>query len=539
MNAKLAACWILTVALAAGGGALWERSRHPEGSPAARPEGSRGASGHTSQAPSAEGQAFPQENVRPGASSAPSPHAPASTSAAVTPQDVERLLAQARAALQAKDLKAFSDPFLALLDAGEPAYAGLAGLFPELMKEMRSQEFMQDPANMEAVQEFYTGFMTRAPKLGGLMDALLVRPGEPDQATGFALQLWQMGAKSTLPRERQVQILMAMLRKEPEAGEEDAGMGNSYMAAGILLGKLKASEALPEVEKLALEGSQQMAWAIPQAIAQMGGPEALASLRRILDKAQDPQTRQMLLSSLAQMKDANPLLWEMAEKSEDAQERAVAFRGLASRPENLERILATLQTPGLDEQDRMSLLQGVVSGSSRNPAAKEALWKLYESTPSLQNALFQQLAAQGDARAKGMVSEQMRAGTLSEETAGMLGMLAQQDRKWARENAETFRGLVSSASSARTRVGAFQALAVVDRPGAVQGLMAVFSRLSEEERMGMTRQLQYQGGKEGREALQRIAGQDTSERVRKMAAASLKEGSGVGMAVGIEVDPAP
>ncbi len=527
MNVKLIACWALTLALAAAGGAFWERSHQPEGSPAAPVAAAvEGKPEASSQTPSAEIQALRQEIARLKAGQAPSGGtAPVPATTAVKPQDVERLLAQARDGLKAKDFRAFSEPFLALLDAGEPAYAGLMALIPDLVSMQEDPAFMQDPANMEAVQEFYAAFLPRAPKLGGLMDALLSKPGEPDGATDFALQLWQMGAKSALPRETQVHTLLALLKKGEGAGDGRESMA-SYLAATLLLGKLKAAEVLPEVEKLALESGQRMAWAIPQALAQMGGPEALASLKRILDKSQDEQARMMILSSLMQMKDAGPLLWELAEKSEDPQERSMALQGLAAKPENLDRILAKLRESGLNEQDRQSILRGVVAASRQNPAAKEAVWRLYDADPALQPALLQQMAFQGDVRARGIISEQMRAGRLSEELSLSLGSLASMDHKWARENAESFRSLVASSPSQNIRATAFQALCQVDRPGAVQSLLQVFHRLPEEERMGTVAQL-LQGGREGREALQGIAAQDPSPTVRAAAAAALKGGNGM------------
>ena len=212
------------------------------------------------------------------------------------------------------------------------------------------------------------------------------------------------------------------------------------------------------------------------------------------------------------------------------------LQGLAAKPENLDRILSKLKESGIDEGEKQSLLQGIVAASHRNADAKEAVWKLYDAEPSLQKTLLQQMAFQGDARAKGIVTDQLRSGRLSDELVMSLGNLASMDRKWGRENADAFRGLLSSAATPTVRSGAFQALAQVDRPGAVQGLMAVFNRLSETERIASAQQLQYGGGKEGREALQGIAVRDPSEQVRKAAEAALGGGS-AGAVGGFGVGP--
>ena len=431
----------------------------------------------------------------------PVPAAPSAPT--VPPAD---LLARAKAAMESSDGDAFLDACLALLDAGE---AGSPAMI-ELLKENGPwPAFLQLPLNREASKRWYREQILRAPMLGSLADAILSRPGPPDKATAFALDLLDNDAPSSLSRDRQVQLLMG-IAKSPLEGMEPEFQRMRQMALGALLGKLKASEALPEVERMYSQASDQERWGLAYAIGNT--PGGVASLRRLLEGETDPDTRRQLLQALGRSPDreANDLLWEQAPASGPG-----AWYLLASRPENLQRILQQVRTPSVPPQDREAMLNALAAASQSSRETREALWGMYDGDPSLRDALLQRMLDCKDKRAAGILADRLRTGQVTEELSRSFWNL---DARTVRENQDALRSLASSAPSVQTRVNAYAALRKVDPQAALDACLSGFSRMGEPERVGLLQNLWGQAGGDGkaRAAIERAVEGDPSGQVRSL-----------------------
>jgi HEAT repeat protein len=440
-----------------------------------------------------------------GAQVPPAPDAP----------DVDALLTKAQVAFQAKDAQALGDALLALLDAGEAAYPALITLMKDLGNP-NNMEWLNNPENRKLIQKFYLGFMTRAPKLGGLVDAILSREGEADGATQFALGMMEMGAQSNLPKDRQAALLLGMLRKA--TASNDPEMQSMMWQAASALGSLKAKEALPELEKLVLESSDQNRWGLVNAIGGMGGPEAAASLRRILEKNEDDPSRMQLIGMMgpSQDKEITAMLWELLEKEQGQGTRAQLLQALGSRPGSLDRITQQLKSPQLSDQDRQYLLSGLAAGATGSKEQKQAVWNLYESEPAIRDDLLQAMLSHRDPKATQILVDRLRTGQVTDKLAMGFSSL---DTKTLKENADALRNLTGNMSTPLpVRTHAFQGLYKVDRPGALNAIMTGFPQLPETERAQVAQYIAYCGGQaEAKAVLAGIASSDPSEQVRQIA----------------------
>ena len=424
-------------------------------------------------------------------------------------------MARVRAASEAKDAQAYAEAFLALLDAGEAVHPALIALMNSLEDEdSGDMDWLNAPENRELAQKFYLGLMTRAPRLGGLLDAILSREGEGDGALQFAISLMEMGAPSQLPKDRQAAVLLEVLRKA--AAANDPGSHGMMEQAAQALGSLKSKEALPEIERLVLESPDRTRLKLVKAIISMGGPEATASLKRLLERAGDASTRAQIIGALGMSRDPamNTLLWELSEKEVDPELRPALLGALAGRSENRDRIIQQLRGPQLGKRDRQALIGGLVLGIGQGD--KKALWSLYESEQGIQDDLLQAMLMGRDPKATQILAQRLQAGQVTETLAAGFRFL---DTQTLRENAEPLKALVAGpATPLAIRRNAFVSLYKVDRPRALGAVMAGFPRLSEGERMEMVQCVGgFAQGPEGKAVLEDIAARDPSEAVRQAA----------------------
>ncbi len=506
----------LGIALAAAGG--WYRARQSSLAPAATGE----RAGDTA-APS---ETLQEENARlrrEVASLKAQIHNPATrlslgeaapgTSAAfpeVAAMPVEDLLAKAQAALKAGDADAFVDAFDALMAAGEGAYPGLIALIQDIGEDW---SIFRSAKGREAGQRFHRNLIIRAPRLGGLLDAILLRDGKRDQATQFALTLFQQGTPSGLPRERQIERLLALL----SGPMDDAGRGHQlrWMTANVLAAQLKAVEALPALEKLYLEAPEGERDILLRAWP-ASGPECTASLRRLLDRSLDSRDRSTMIRNLGRIEgvEANEILWTIAQRRDNASDREAALAALATRPENLDRIVQQeMKNPQTTSQQRERLLWSLMQSGQSDKAAKQRLWELYDNDPALRDDLLKGFLGYQDPRAKQMLGDALRSGRVSDTMARHLEML---DTALLRERASTLKAMASNPqASLEARVGSYDALARVDRPAATEALLNGFAGLPEVDRINVLLQVGSGADEATMARLRRLAESDPSPKVKE------------------------
>ncbi len=447
---------------------------------------------------------------------------------------VETLVAQAQAALQARDIQAFSDAFLALLDAGDPAIPAVIELM-QAMGDKDNQAWLNNERDHpNALRKFETAFMARAPKLGSLADAILAREGELDNATAYALDLIEMGARSRLPRERQAALLLAVLRKADASGfgGPEGPWEFKSQAARILLGNLKAREALPEIEQMVLDRPGGNNGALLMGIAELGGPEAAASLRRILEgNAEIPPWHITNALEVCEGKEANDLLWEIAGKKTDKDSFLAAMNALSARDENLDRIVQVLRDLPIGGTDRSNLLMWLIN-RGKSKAREQAIWNLYasEQEPARQEEMLQAMFVVDDHNSTTPLDPKLTEAMVRRLQSGQLGWRAAQyleelDPKILREHAAVLRTLTADhAPGTYVRYYSFSGLFQVDRQGALDALMTGFSGLPDQDRISVIQSVGNKicYGPEARAVLEGIAANDPSQKVRDAASQFLK-----------------
>jgi hypothetical protein len=486
----LAAC--LT---AFAGSALW----HLRGNPAPELPVAR-------QEPGPQSRAMP----RPEAVATPSasPVLPARPPAPTAPK-TEPLETQAREALRAADAGALGDALLALMDMGDEA---IPALIP-LLQEAFEADWFQD-------KRFFLGVLQRGPRLGGLMDALLAREGAPDRATEFALNLTQVGARSRLPAEGEAAALLALLRRSLGSDAERAGLVLSK-AAGILLGGPRGKEALPEIERLIVTGTERDRNRLLAAVLGLAGPEAVASMRRMVETAGDAALRGTLLTALggARGREMNALLWELEAKETEAGTRTQMLKALAKQPDNGERVFQELQNGTTTGEEQKALLSGLVNGAANgDKQARKRFWSGYDAAPaSLQDPLLAGMLAWGDSRALDLLGDRLRAGQVTE---GMAASFDGLDPAFVGKHAESFRALASNpATPTAIRAKAFEGLRKVDPRGALDAVMTGFPSLPAPDRLRIVRHLRTDASLEARAVLAQVGAGDPDAAVRQAAAA--------------------
>jgi len=478
-----------------------------------------------SASPEAHGTAIRRNESRlrkPDGASIRAPASPVAPVSDVRPDAVrtpEALLAQTRAALEDEDLNRFSLGFFALLDAGEPAHDAILALIPEFMA--RKDALFGNPKNQTEHAAVCLGILSRTPALGGVLDAILGRDGEPDVATQLALNLYEGGAQSRLPRDRQVEVLLRLLRQGDSTDPADS---IPQRAAIILLSGLKAVEALPALERMVLDGKPGRQQALLDAAAALGGAEAAASFQRLLERAKDPDLRRALASSLGRMKgpQASEMLWAL-EAGNDMKLRRQVIGALASNPENLDRILERIRDPRTAATDRSLFLSGLLDtgDAAQKTQVQDALWGLYEADPSRQDALLQQLLAHRHPRAGDVLIRRLKAGQLDEPLLSCMGFL---EPRLIGENGDMLCVLAANPSlSLSAKVHLCQALLHASPATACRAYFSGFHVLPENERLKTLYKTPFlQGIPELKDMLHRIAFQDPSEGVRQTAAYQLK-----------------
>lgn len=426
----------------------------------------------------------------------------------------EELLAKAQAALKSGDANAFVDAFDALMAAGEGAYPGIIALVQEIEDWAIFFRF-RNLEDLEVHQRYLRNILIRAPQLRGLLDAILLREGKPDRATQFAMALFVQGATSGLPRERQIAILLGLLAS-PE-GDERPGRQIHRRAAEILATCLKATEAIPELERLYLAASENErqdllgAWPV-------SGPGCAASLKRLLDRSQDDLDRARLIQYLGRIEgaEANETLWSIAQ-SGGAAEQASSLEALAARPENVDRIIQQeLKNPQLPRRQRLRLLDGLMQSAQEDEAAKQRLWELYDNDPSFRDDLMSSFLPYEGSRARQILGDSLRAGQVSDAWAQHLSFL---DAGLLREHAGTLKAMAANPQGTlQARMGAYRALYSVDRSAATDALLTGFAGLSEEDRIEVLMTATYNSADDDDAILQRlrqIAESDPSPKVKE------------------------
>ena len=301
---------------------------------------------------------------------------------------VESILDQARGALKSTDPAAFSKAYLALLDAGEPAW-------PALLDLARGAGGLQDllaAFDMETQRGLAGKIGLRAARLSGLFD-LVLREGEG----ASAIYLRNLGVSSGLPRDEQARLVLALLRKEASACDQDQGRLGAL--SHFLLLDLQAGQALPDVERLYTAMPARNRWVLAGTLGAMNRPESVSVLRGMFARNSDLQVRCQLLDALGQGagEESNALLWEIEAQERSPEVRQHLAQVLARRPENLDRVLGRMKDPGTTDLERQGMLWSLLASGEK---AREALWRLYYAEPAQQDAILQAALVLGDPKAK-------------------------------------------------------------------------------------------------------------------------------------------
>ena len=391
------------------------------------------------------------------------------------------------------------DAFLALLDQGKTAEA------VELLKDPKACAALQVRKDLQA----------RKKALGPLKDAVLLREGPPDSATRFVLGLYRLGLPGSIPREKEARLLLSWVRMKPGPGDP-----TPFLALQAL-STLRAPETLPDLEKLFLEGDSPVRWQLPDAVAGVGGPDSVASIGRMLEASSQPGDRDNLLESLAKFpsREADALLLELRSSLSDPRDHGQILRILASRPGRLAETSGLLGDPGLPPEDLRMLLTGLAKGAQEDPPMHAALWALYDKSPGLQGRILADGLGFQDPKAKEILLERLRSGSLTDGMTGYLGTL---DAKALKENAGPLKKLASGAGTPAARGMALQALSKADPKGAAEAFLEGFPGLGEDDRVAALAYLHWVGTPEAKEGLRKISTQDPSPKVKDAALKLLK-----------------
>ncbi len=440
--------------------------------------------------------------------------------AVVAPAEAPRvpaaeLLARARAALQAKDAGAFVDAFDALLGSGEDAYPGIV----EIVQTLGDGEVLfGTPQGREAVKRYLRSVSYHAPRLGGLMDLILARGGEPDKATLFALGLVRAGGACGLPKERQVEVMLDVLRHPFPSPISEEEVHFARLMAAKVLGNLKATETIPVLESLYREAPEKDREIFMDAFSNLGEAGG-GTLQRLLERSKDRHERAELISALGDVggRDGkgSPLLWEIASRKDNPTERAEALRLLASRPGNLDRILQEWEGPEFSPGERHTMLASFMNAAQVDPAVRSRLWEVYERDPTGREDLFKEFIQRDDPKAKQILTEALRTGRMSDAMAVHLERL---DPATFRENAMALQVLAADRNhSIKARCGAAGALWGVDPRAATDALLGGFEGLREEDRLFLVREFGEDADEETRARLRGLAERDPSPKVQEAA----------------------
>lgn len=431
----------------------------------------------------------------------------------VSAPDVAALLQQAGAAMDRKDRATFTAAFLALLDAGAPAYDAVAELLHDVVRF--ESAFSGSAADDAAMMD---GLTARLRPLGGFIDYILQRPGEDQPgAVMFLGAMMQLGARSSLPAPRLLELLKQSLPTGADADRRDFGV----MLAQAL-GDCRDRAVIPELEALARAHAGGATLSVVQeALARIGGREAMCSLGRLLDTTTNRSEIHYLTQAMGHMKDpeANEVLWQLAAQHRDTagvSERL--WRVLADRPENLDRVLGHARdahTPAPELRAIVDALLGENSPLARGAALEEIRRLRDAAVGERRDVALAALVQQRDAPATEELGARLDAGNLSRELSGLLSSVPE---RFLRAHEPSVRRLVADPGVAlEVRKISFQGLRRVDPDGAVTALVNGFARHSERERVELTKLL---GGlKPGaaqveRAALQQILATDESAWVR-------------------------
>jgi hypothetical protein len=429
-----------------------------------------------------------------------------------------------RDALAKEDRRGFVEAFLALLATGVSAYPDLIAFFDEMeLYELDriAQEILapggSDPGLLGIGED-------GGARVSAFLDAILRRGAVIDKATIVALRMMnEFPLQSSIPAEERTQLLLDLVARA--AGSDDAELAGGILSfAAEELARLEAIEALPALEGIvAEEGGSYRSLSILGAIASMDSPEAMASLERVLAEAEDGRLEAWIVASLGTEtgSDSNRLLWAMFEQPEGRIDRTQISHALALRPENWESLIELIESGPISGDERQMI--AMTMAESGSDQASVSLWKAYSRLrdEGARGDVLVGLAVSGDEDALGIATQAL----LADEAPDQFSLIFQSlDAKRARSiQAELAQAAADASNSSMLRFGAANALATIDRAGAVAALMNGFERLEVTEREKVARALGgvRLGGASARTALERIAVSDPSPTVRETAARGL------------------
>lgn len=443
---------------------------------------------------------------------------------AVDSETIRELLRQAEDAFVNRDAAAFRDTFLALVDVGPAAHAGLiellrvTGNYNELFGEIA-------PDDYDFRREFLDEVTRRRLQLGSLADAILTRDGEPDRATLFAYDLlkWN-GVMSERPIDEQAATFLSLLERaldSEDAHFDPRSHNQQVLWPAELLGKTGLRDALPELrELLTLDGlSENNRIFLAQSAARLGGSAAVDLLRELHDSS-SAAIRGRLMGNVAIYDYGDPevesFLRELGETSPDPNVQSEVRDSLDRREKDLERLVARLDDDAASTgRQRMEVIDTLLRRGDESQ--REAAWAHFERAgDQFQDEMLASIA-NTEERALELLLERFDGDRVSRELAGSIVRL---DTKLVHANRERIARAAGDVSlSLRTRAAAAVALGKVDPDVAVRALTPGFEAGSETERIEVVETIKRRiGGDEAAAFLNAIATTDGSERVRAAAA---------------------
>ena len=436
--------------------------------------------------------------------------------APIARQEIDRLLAAAIAAFDSRDAEGFQSAFLALLDAGEAAHPAvmellaITGNYNQMLAALKPQ----DPG---FAASFVHQVSERRESLTSLLDAILVRAGDPDRATLFAFDLVQVnGARPNLSGKDQASAVMRIIERAIETEGDGVVWNDHVVGAESLLETLRPKEALPGLGALLLrEGlSERNQIALLRGVAAIGGEEALVILRLARDRA-PPALRSNLMTNLALYDYGSPEIEAFLRETVGVlDDPASLSRSLARRQDARALTVERLQDPGLERSERLAILELLFT--DEDATRREAAWQHLEAAEhELQDECLSSLA-NTEPRAMDLLLRRMASDEVSDELAGSMGRLDAKVIHRHRAGLETAAG--SPELSSRTRCAAAAALAKVDPEAAARQVTIGFGNASETARLEIVRALRGRiQGEQAKALLGSIAASDPSEKVRAAA----------------------
>lgn len=431
-----------------------------------------------------------------------------------------KLAARARQKLEAGEGEEFADLCFALLDLGPEGRKQLLGILADADMAKLGEIDRSIQADRLAQAKLVLAITQRLPLLGELFDDALARPGQLDSATLAALQMInEYAIPTTLSDEERVAQLSQIMNDamSPDLEASERVLRDAFRGAVGALAKFGSPEAIAIFEGYLKDGEVAHHHnALIGGLLEMDTPESVAALQSLFH-TDDGELREKILQQASRSSgaEANSLQWDALEVADSLGQRMELWERLASRPENIPRVLERMRGGDMPETERLAILYAMTQSADASLA--KASWELFDSASSERerHAILFGFVRGGEPRAGEIVIEELQRGADSEELSEAVTQLSSRQ---ARIHSSSLQQIASDLGrSIRVRTAAARSLGRVDSKGAVDALMTRYVELGNREQQSLVTALAHLPGVAATKALREVAQNTHWDAVRNTA----------------------